>query len=194
MDLIFVEIKLTADTVFSSLLFVALTAPTIVKAPSNLKDVHAPWSQHSLLPSESQSFQSENRGVHPNEEHRADPNAMTQGDIPLQELPTSTGSSQFYLQPVSGYFLTPVPSGTLPFHGAGVINLNIANVPPDAHHLGYSLPPPPYEPKTPPGIALTQAEPSSSSRPSAGVSGDVHNTSGTASGSISYIFFLPPLS
>ena len=194
MGLVFVEIKLTADTVSSSLLILALTAPTIVKAPSNLKYVHAPWSQHSLLPSESQSFQSENRGVHPNEEHRTGPNAMTQGDIPLQELPASTGSSQFYLQPVSGFFLTPVPSGTLPFHGAGIINLDIANVLPDAHHHGSSLPPPPYEPKTPPGIALTQAEPSSSSRPSAGVSGDVRNASGTASGSVSYIFSLPPLS
>jgi hypothetical protein len=103
-SIVFVEIKLTVDTMFSSLLFVALTAPTIVKVPSNLKDVHAPWSQYSLLPSELQSFQSEKRGVHPNEEHRTGPNAMTQRDIPLQELPTSTGSSQFYHQPVSGYF------------------------------------------------------------------------------------------
>jgi len=176
---------------FSSLPSIAQTAPAIVKAPSNLKEVHAPQPQHGLLLSESQSFQSENRGVHPNEQHRAGPNTMTQEDIPLRELPAPTGSSQYYLQPFSGYLLTPVPSGTSPIHSTGVINPAIANVPLDALH-GYSLPPPPYEPKTLPGVTSTQAE--LPSRPSTGTSGDIRNKAGTVSGNIPYIFSLPPLS
>jgi len=176
---------------FSSLSSIAQTVPAVVKAPSNLKEVHAPRPQHGLLPSESQSFQSENRGVYPNEEHRAGPNTTTQEDIPLRELPASTGSSQYILRPFSGYILTQVPSGTLPIHEAGIINPDIANVPLDALH-GYSLPPPPYESKALPGVTSTQAEPSSG--PSTRTSGGIRNEESTVSGNISYISSSPPLS
>ena len=120
---IFVTIKLTADTVFSSLSSVALTAPTMVKVPSNLKDIHAPWSQHGLLPSKSQPFQSENRGVHPNEEHRAGPSAMTQGDIPLCELPASTGRD-FY-KGLKGCFRRIIALAmSTPHHSQSVVAYN----------------------------------------------------------------------
>jgi len=128
---------------------------------STSKDV-PPQSQTTAVRPPAGHPQYENRGVPPNERHPSipGPDAMTRKDMPPSELHHST--SQFHIQPISGFLVTPGPGNLLIQQGSTTGQTTLpANFPQVVGHFQQPPPPPYHEPRVHPP---TRGEPPSGSR------------------------------
>ena len=172
----------------------ASTAPSMVKASSNMEEERRMEAQSGHSFSQIQYSQRDSGGmVPPNEPHCPEPLTTRQTEIPPSGQATATGVlPSIYFPPGTGFLLTPIPPGDPADsvrQAAGINQTGFQHG--HGPNLEHASPPPPYEQREARSVTSVAQE---GSRPRAGVPTEVRDEPNKSSGKKYPIFCSPPLS